>query len=81
MTKTAWTYVRNFAAHYGRKEFTVVTIPDQVADDQRGWDHAGNHSFPAIRSNGRVVRVRLDPEAYDLHGSGTGDCVVRSLGS
>lgn len=72
--KEGYTYCRKFAAWLGDE---IVTIPDQIADDQRDWDRRGNGAFYAIRANGRRVGVRLDPEAYDLHGSGTGDCCVK----
>ena len=71
-----YTYNKRFAAHYGA---SVVTIPDQVAEDQRGWDISGQ-SFPALRANGQSVRVRLDGDSYGLHTSGTGDARVTSGG-
>lgn len=69
-----YTYTRRFAAHHGQG---IVTIPDQVAEDQRGYA-AADRSFPALRDDGRRVRVRLDAEAYGLFATGTGDAVVRS---
>ncbi|MEO5351334.1 MAG: hypothetical protein H7836_17080, partial [Magnetococcus sp. YQC-3] len=56
----------------------MVTIPDQVADDQEGWDIIGNAPFPAIMQDGTVTMVCLDPFAYDLWADGTGDCCVRT---
>lgn len=67
-----YTYNNGYEAHYGTG---VVIVPDQVSADQKSYDGA---TFPARRKNGGMVRVRLDGDAYDLHGSGTGDMVVRS---
>ena len=58
----------------------LVIIPDAVniGNTQRAWDDSGNKPFIAHRKkDGRPVLVRLDGEAYDLHGPGTGDCIVR----
>ncbi len=80
---TEYTYTRQFAAHYGN---ATAIVPDQVAEDQRGWDESGK-SFPAIRAGAfgnplpgapRKVRVRVDGEAYGLYTPGTGDMVVKS---
>jgi len=70
-----YTYDHKFQAHYGAG---IIIVPDQVADDQRKWATDGNKSFPAIRSNGDKTRVCLDPDAYGLFTSGTGDMVVIS---
>lgn len=67
-----YTYDRNYAAHYGSR---IVTVPDQVADDQKGYD---GRTFPAIDSNGSRVRVRLNGESYGLNTPGTGDMIVKS---
>lgn len=67
-----YTYDRRYAAHMGNE---VVTIPDEVAADQRAWDREGT-AFPAVRGNGDEVMVRLDGEAYGLHTPGTGDPIV-----
>lgn len=69
-----YTYDKQFAAHYAGG---IVTVPDQVAEDQRGFADA-DKSFPALRADGTKVRVRLDAEAYGLYTSGTGDIVLRS---
>lgn len=75
-----YTYDREFAAHMlGHPAFSewphnIVTVPDQVADDQTGFD--GNE-FPVLAADGTRLIVRLDGDAYDLHGTGTGDMVVR----
>lgn len=71
---SAYTYTQRAAAHYGSN---VVTVPDRVADDQRGFANA-DKSFPALRADGSKVRVRLDAEAYGLFTTGTGDMIVRS---
>jgi len=72
---TKYTYNSKFAAHYNGE---IVTVPDQVSNDQRKWANDDNKSFPALRKNGTKVQVRLDPEAYGLFTSGTGDMVVKS---
>lgn len=78
-----YTYNRQYAARYGD---ACVIVPDQVAEDQRGWDQSGK-SFPAICTTScgnqmapaRKVRVRLDGDAYCLWGGGgNGDMVVKS---
>jgi hypothetical protein len=71
---TKYTYTRGHAAWQGER---IVTVPDQVAENQRDYDNR-RASFPAILDNGRRVRVRLDGEAYGLHTSGTGDMRVVS---
>lgn len=72
-----YTWNDGFQARYGS---TTVIVPDQVADDQRGWYKAGNKSFPALRIpvTGETVRVHIDSDAYGLFTSGTGDMVVRA---
>lgn len=72
-----WTWDRNFGAHYGGH---VVTVPDQVADDQRGSADR-DQSFPmrlptGYPYNGRIVRARIDAEATGIGTGGTGDLVV-----
>ncbi|MFA7585043.1 MAG: hypothetical protein WCY11_02445 [Novosphingobium sp.] len=64
-----YTYIQRLAAHHTNGE--IVTVPDQVAADQRGFD---GRSFPL--SDGRRVYLRGD--LYGLHTSGTGDMVVSS---
>ena len=51
----------------------VVTVPDQVAADQKRFD---GDVFPVIRRDGSRARARLMGDAYGLHTSGTGDMVV-----
>ena len=72
-----WAYSRNFAAHLGETG-GIVTIPDQIADDQRRHDEAGT-AFPARDDRGNQIMVRLDGDAYGLHTPGTGDTVVREV--
>lgn len=67
-----YTYSHGNLAHYGQ---TRVTVPDQVAEDQRGYD---GMTFPAIKPNGLKIRVRLRGDLYGLHTPGTGDMVVTS---
>lgn len=69
-----YTYYKRYAAHYGA---TTVTVPDQVASDQRGFAEL-DISFPAIRRNGQKVRVRIDAEAMGLWTPGTGDLRVKA---
>ncbi len=72
-----YTYTKKYQAHYGHM---IAVIPDQVVD-QRAWVAAGNHTFPAIiqgTHHPRTARVRLDPDAYGLFTSGTGDPVVKA---
>ena len=67
-----YTYIRQYAARYSEQ---IVTIPDQVADNQLYYD---GKTFPALRRDGSKVRVRLRGELYALGKSGTGDPVVTS---
>lgn len=68
----AYNYTRNFAAWLGDE---TVTIPDEVAENQRAWDREGT-AFPAKLRDGSDIMVRLDGEAYGLHTPGTGDPIV-----
>lgn len=70
-----YTYATRYAAHYGSR---IVTIPDQVAADQRHYD---GQTFPALTASGTRVRVRLRGELYGLGTSGTGDPVVTAPGA
>lgn len=76
---TTYTFAHKYAANYGRPDqwgrSRVVTIPDQVYEDQKSYD---GRTFPAIREDGVRIRVRLDGDAYGLHTAGTGDPVVKS---
>ena len=74
-----WTYSDNYAAHYvDRKQPDVdriVTVPDQVAHDQRGFAER-DQAFPALLA-GRKIWMHVDAEATGLFTAGTGDLVVR----
>ena len=69
-----YTYNRRYAAWLGDE---IVTVPDQIAADQRAHDVAGT-VFPARLRHGNEVMVRLDGEAYGLHTWGAGDMRVVS---
>lgn len=70
---TAYTYDRRMAAWLGDE---IVTVPDQIADDQRAHDEART-VFPAIRRGGGIaIKVRLNGDAYGLHTPGAGDMIV-----
>lgn len=70
-----YTYDRKLAAWLNA---AIVTIPDEVFDNQRVCDLNGT-AFPARRADGSQVMVRLNGEAYGLHTTGTGDPVVTSV--
>jgi hypothetical protein len=77
-----YTYIQNTEAHYGRDEYQRAIVPDQVANDQRGWD---GRAFPAkivshwgTKQPTRTVRVVLRGDLYGLHTGGTGDMIVTS---
>jgi hypothetical protein len=72
-TYITYIYGRRFAAWL---ENQIVTIPDEVADDQRHHDTART-IFPAVTDNGEVILVQLDGDAYGLHTPGAGDAIVR----
>ena len=67
-----YSYTKRAQAHYGD---WVVTVPDQVADDQKSYDGV---AFPARRGDNATVRVVLRGDLYGLHTGGTGDMVVTS---
>ena len=69
---TKYTFTSKFLAH--TLSGSEVTIPDQVADDQKGYD---GETFIVIRENGSRARARLMGAEYGLHTSGTGDVVVK----
>jgi len=72
-----WTYDKHFAAHLGETGW-IVTIPDQIADDQ--LHHARFDTiFPARDDRGNILMVKLDAGASGLHMLGTGDPVVREV--
>jgi len=55
----------------------IVTIPDQVYDDQKHFD---GKSFPIITESGRKGRGRLMGDEYGLYSYGTGNPVVKVIG-
>jgi hypothetical protein len=67
-----FTYTRRFAAHM---KDIVVTVPDQVADDQCGFAER-DVMFPALLPTGGRVMAYVDAEATGLSTPGTGDLVV-----
>ncbi len=74
-----YTYNRHFLANYAGR---TITIPDQVAEDQRAWGQT-EKSFPAINPDrhpwhGSKVRVRLNAWPYGLFTTGTSDCACRA---
>ena len=50
----------------------TAEIPDEVYADQKLWD---DRAFEGA-VDGQTVLLRLEPELYDLYGSGTGEPVV-----
>jgi hypothetical protein len=70
---TLYTYECCYAAW---EESHIVTVPDQVADDQKNFD-LSNKVFPALTNDGAEIHVRLDGSRYGLHTYGTGDMIVR----
>ena len=74
-TKTKYTFARNYAAR--TPSGMTVTVPDQVAAEQREYD---GKSFPVIvrrpGSSPRKARATLRGDLYGLHTAGTGDMVV-----
>ena len=66
-----YTFDLKYAAHTVKGP--SVTIPDQVARDQREFD---GKSFPVLRRDGSKARATLRGELYGLWTSGTGDPVV-----
>jgi len=75
METTMWTYTKKRAAWLDNE---IVTIPDEIADDQRHHDEKAT-AFPALNRRGKQIMVRLDGDAYGLHTPGTGDPVVREI--
>lgn len=69
---TRYTFTRQVAAHTATGN-TYVFIPDQVAENQRGFD---GKSFPVLRRDGSKARATLRGDLYGLGTSGTGDPVV-----
>ena len=54
----------------------VVIIPDQVADDQKGFD---GRTFTVLRLDGRKARAMLMGDEYGLWSPGVGDPVVKMV--
>lgn len=67
-----YTYHRNIAAWLNDE---IVTVPDQVDDDQRHYD--ANQIEFICKGEGGDIAVRLDGAAYGLNTYGTGDMVVQ----
>lgn len=67
-----YTYKAQFLARTMRDG--VVVIPDQVADDQKGYD---GKTFPVLRRDGRKARAMLMGDEYGLRTPGVGDPVVK----
>lgn len=74
-TKINYTFARNYAAN--TPSGMTVTVPDQVAAEQREFD---GKSFPVlVRRPGnspRKARATLRGDLYGLRTTGTGDMVV-----
>jgi hypothetical protein len=68
-----YSYDLNSGAFLGDE---IVTVPDQIADEQRYHDRTQT-VFPARRCRGGSIDVRLDGDAYSLWTPGTGDMIVR----
>lgn len=68
-----YTFSNRYAAH-NMSRTAIVTVPDQVAKDQRAFD---GKSFPIIKADGTKGRAKLMGEEYGLNTAGTGDMVVR----
>ena len=70
-----YTFDKKYTAHnYSRT--AVVTIPDQVAVDQKKFDGC---AFPVIRADGKKARAVLMGDEYGLWEPGTGDPVVKMV--
>ena len=67
-----YTFNNGYLAH-NMTRTGFVTVPDQVADNQKEFD---GETFPVIKSNGTRGRARLMGDEYGLWTSGTGDMVV-----
>lgn len=70
-----YTFNNRFAAR-AMSGNAIVTIPDQVADDQRKYD---GKTFPVIRQDGTKARAMLMGAEYGLWTTGTGDPVVKMI--
>jgi hypothetical protein len=68
-----YTYYHNSAAWLGDE---IVTVPDQIADEQHHHDRAQTF-YPVPRGGGGTINVRLHGDAYGLWTPGTGDMIVR----
>lgn len=69
-----YTYNAKYTAH--TMSGGQVTIPDQVADDQKQFD---GETFPVLRRDGSKGRAMLIGDEYGLHTSGTGEPVVKMI--
>lgn len=73
-----YSFDRRYAARHTNG--AIVTIPDQVASDQRAFD---GRSFPVLVRDwaGRESKRRavLRGDLYGLWTAGAGDCVVSSI--
>ena len=74
-TKTKYTFARNYAAN--TPSGMTVTVPDQVAAEQREFD---GKTFPVLvlrpGSSPRKARATLRGDLYGLRTTGTGDMIV-----
>ena len=52
----------------------VVTVPDEVYDNQHDYD---GKTFPVLKTNGKSGRAKLMGELYGLNTPGTGDMIVK----
>jgi len=68
-----YTYAHRYAAR--TVTGSIVTVPDQVYQDQHGYDQA-HQTFPVLRRDGSTVRAKIRGDLYGLHTVGTGDMVV-----
>ena len=70
-----YTFKTRYQAHtMSRNDF--VTIPDQVADEQKEYD---GKTFPVLRRDGTMARAMLMGDEYGLWTAGTGDPVVKMV--
>ena len=70
-----YTFNSQSAAHT-MSGVTIVTIPDQVANNQQEYD---GKTFPVIRPDGTRARAMLMGDEYGLWTPGTGDPVVKMI--
>jgi len=70
------TWDNGYEVHLGVTGDRRAVVPQEIAEHQREWD---GRTFRALTRDGRWMRVRLVGDDYDLHGTGTGDMVVRPV--